>query len=125
MMNEFRQGSVSKRAAISMIALYALLMQGFLVSAAQTETAGPLGGITCAPGKSGSNAPRGEDHRSHGVCCILACAASAAAFLEASNDATVSPARTASDVVWADRGGAGIRQTQRFHFAARGPPVSV
>jgi hypothetical protein len=123
-MVRFRQGSVSKRAAISMIALYALLMQGFLASTAQTKAFGSQGDITCAPGKTGPAAPAGGERHSHGACCILACAAASAAYLENSSfGISVAPARTASVIVWADSSGAETLQVERFHFAPRGPPV--
>lgn len=122
-MIRFRQGSVSKRAAISMIALYALLMHGFLASTAQTGPFGAPGDITCAPGKAGPVAPDGGERHSHDACCILACAAAGAAYLENSYGISVAPARTASAIIWTESGGAETRQSQRFHFAARGPPL--
>ena len=124
-MIRFRQSSVSTRAAISVIALYALLIHGFLASTAQTQAMGSPGDITCAPGKAGSDAPNGGERHSHGACCILACAAAGAAYLDNSVGVSIAVSRIASAIVWAESKGAETRQAKRFHFAARGPPLPV
>lgn len=121
-MGRFRQSSVSTRAAISVIALYALLMQGLLASTAQAGAFGSLGDISCAPGKTGPESPDGGDPHSQALCCILACAASGAAYLATPYAASGSPARTAAAFVWTARPRGATWREQRFHFAARGPP---
>ncbi|MGI8568535.1 MAG: hypothetical protein ACR2KT_05450 [Methylocella sp.] len=71
-MERFRQRPGVKRVAVGMIALFALLLQGFFIAPAAAFD--PLGGITCAQDGSRSGTPAGEHHH-HGLCCILGCAA--------------------------------------------------
>lgn len=121
-MGRFGQSSVSTRAAISVIALYALLMQGVLASTAQAGAFGPLGDITCAPGKTGPQSPDGGDRHSQALCCILACAASGAAYLATPFAASGFPVRTAATFVWTARAEQAAGRERLFHFEARGPP---
>jgi len=122
-MGRFRQSSVSRRVAISVIALYALLLQGFLVAATQAAAFDSFGDVTCSPAEPNSTSTGGEqqDHR-HGLCCILACAASGCAYLATASGVAVFPERVATAIVWTSGSGFTSRSPQRFFFAARGPP---
>ena len=75
----FRKGSVAKRVALSVVALYALLLQAFVVAAAPVPFT-PAGAIPCVQDDLAS--PRGGEthHNHHGLCCVVACAAGGSAM---------------------------------------------
>jgi hypothetical protein len=125
-MGRNRQRWVSKRVAISVIALYAFLLQGFLAAAAQASAFDSLGNITCSPQASDPAAPpSGDRDHCHSLCCILACVASGCAYLATASGFAVFPPRMATPIVWTSRPRVAARSPQRFYFAARGPPLSA
>jgi hypothetical protein len=64
-MGRFRQESMARRAAIGALALYALLLQGFLAASAPTAAFAFPGGISCA--QDGSGTSDGDPVRHHGL----------------------------------------------------------
>ncbi len=121
-MKRFRQSSVAKRVAVSVIALCALLFQNML--AAPVAAFGFIGEITCAQNGSGPEIPGGEHHRHHGLCCIFACPACVSA-VATSSSITVFPVRKTSSVVWHFTQGKTQRPRPKYSSSARGPPRSV
>ena len=123
------QGSIARRAALSAFALYALLLQAFLATSAPSPASafpGGISGITCSLDGSGSGTPGGDPARHHGLCCILACAAAAGAYVgTASAFAAFPPERAASPIVYALAQGLLARAPLKHNFAARGPPATV
>ncbi|WOJ89600.1 hypothetical protein RZS28_17730 [Methylocapsa polymorpha] len=124
-MTSLRQGSATKRVAISVVALYALLLQALLGAAAHAAAFDRFGNAICAPDGSNPEAPGGEQDHQHCLCCILACAASGCAYLATASGLAAFPQRMALAVVWAPMPGIPTRAPQRFYFAARGPPESI
>lgn len=124
-MNRLRQGSATKRVAISVVALYALLLQAFVGAATHAAAFDRFGNTICAPEGSDPDAPGGDLGHQHCLCCILACAASGCAYLATASGLAAFPQRAASAVVWASTPGIPTRTPQRFYFAARGPPAGV
>jgi len=92
-MQRLRRGSAVRRIVISVIALYAVLLQG--IFAPPAAAFGSLGEITCVQSGSRSEAPGGEHHH-HGLCCIIACAASASVYVAGTAGIVVLPLREAS-----------------------------
>jgi hypothetical protein len=67
-MQRLRRGSAVRRIVISVIALYAVLLQGMFAPPAAAFDS--LGEITCAQNGSRSEAPGGEHHH-HGLAAFL------------------------------------------------------
>jgi hypothetical protein len=120
-MERLRKGSITKRIAISVIALYALLLQGMFAPSA--AAVGSLSQITCAQNGSGSQAPGGEHH--HGLCCILACAASGSVFVVATAGIVVFLLRALARLDYAQPPTAVARASAQFYLPARGPPQAL
>lgn len=119
-MRKFRQASPAQRLAISLIALYALVLQGFLAKPAMVFD--PAGDVICAPGQFDSNPTGGEHKRHHGLCCIVSCAACCAAYVAAVAGLAEFPAREASSFGFGDSEPILARAPLEFYFAARAPP---
>ena len=112
-----------KRVMIGMIALYAVLLQPFVVSAFPESVANSFGGIVCLQDIGAPGAPADDLHRHHGVCCILACAASSFAAVVTAGGLIVFPELRVSPFVFAEEQARGVRSPLKFYFAARGPPL--
>jgi hypothetical protein len=123
-MGRLRQGSVARRVAVGLIALYALMLQSF-AAAAMPAAFNSLGGSICAQDISGSETPGGGQHRDHGACCIVACAACACAYVATAFGIVIFPARQASPLVWTSGPAIAPRPPVKFFFAARGPPQDL
>jgi hypothetical protein len=119
-MRKFRQASPAQRLAVFLIALYALLLQGFLAAPAMVFD--PAGDVICAPGQSDSSPTGGEHKRHHGQCCIVACAACCAAYVAAVAGLAVFPVREASSFGFSDSDPILALAPLEFYFAARAPP---
>jgi len=124
-MGRFRQGSVAKRVTLSVIVLYALLLQAFLAAAGPVAAFDPSTGITCSEDGSPVGAPSGGDHHHTGLCCILACAACACAYIATVVGVAVFPTRASSSHVWDLALILAAHPPLKFYFAARGPPQSA
>jgi hypothetical protein len=120
-MDWLRKGSAAKRTVICMIALYALLLQGMLAPSAAAVAS--LGQITCAQNGSGSQAPGGEHH--HGLCCILACAASGSVYVAPTAGIVVFPLRVVSRLDFASPPADVTLTSAQFYLPARGPPQAL
>lgn len=115
----------AKRIVVGLIALYAILLQAFVGAAypvAAFESVG--GGVTCIQGAVGPETPADQLHHHHGVCCILACAASGFAFIATACGLVVFTALLVSPFVFATKQEKCARSPLKFYFAARGPPQS-
>jgi hypothetical protein len=119
-MRKFRQASPAQRLAISLIALYALLLQGFLATPSMAFA--PAGDVICAPDQADSSPAGGEHKRHHGLCCIVACAACCATYVAAVTGLVVFPVREASSVGFGDSDPISALAPLEFYFAARAPP---
>jgi hypothetical protein len=125
-MGSFRQGLIARRVAVSAFAVYALLLQAFLVAAAPASSFAFPGevGVNCSIDGTGSGAPGGVPVRHHGLCCILACAAAACAYVgTASAIAAFLPQRATSPILYALAQRVSPRAPLKHYFAARGPPA--
>jgi hypothetical protein len=123
-MERLRQSPVGKRVAIVVIALYALLLQGFLAAAVPAMAFAPSDGITCTQNESGAPLPAGK-HHPHGFCCILACAACGSAYVAAVAGTGVFPAPETSALVFAPLPRIGAPAPRKLYFSARGPPQAL
>jgi hypothetical protein len=124
-MGSFRKESVAKRIAISAIAFYALLLQGFLAASAPAVALDFPGGISCSLDGSNSGTPGGDPARHHGLCCILACAAASCAYGASASTLAVFPPRVASALDFAPALWLSARPPLKYNFTARGPPISL
>lgn len=122
-MDRFRQVSIAKRVVVSVIALYALLLQAFLL--APTAAYDSQGEIICQQDGSQSETPAGEHHHHHGLCCILACTACGIAYVAVAAGIVVFPLQAASRFNFAPPPAATKRTPAQFHLAARGPPQAL
>ncbi|WP_210162537.1 hypothetical protein [Methylocapsa acidiphila] len=109
-----------------MIALYALLLQAMISSAAGPAAFDPSAGVTCADEISQTDGTGGASHHHSTLCCIVACASAACAYIAVAFGIAVFPARaSASAYIW-ERAPAGAAQPPlKFYFGARGPPAIV
>jgi len=126
-MGNFSQKSIAMRAAIGAFVLYALLLQGFLATSAPASSlAFPDGfsGITCSLDSAGSGSSGGVPvrHHHHGLCCILACAATACAYVGTASVIAGFPERVAVLIRFVLAQGLPARPPLKHYFAARGPP---
>ncbi len=117
------KGPVARRVAISVIALFAFLLQGLLAAPAAAVDA--HGGVICAQSKVGPQTPDGDQHRHHGLCCILACAASASIFVAAAAGVVFFAPRASSRLEFAAPPGDATRAAAQFHLPPRGPPQAL
>ncbi len=128
-MGGFRRGSLVRRAAIGVFALYALLLQGFLsVSAPAAAFPFPGGSdvYNCSEDGTGSGIPGEHSSQNHSLCCILACAAAACAYVGTAASAAVFPAiGEVLRIAFAPLPGIAARPPLKFFFAARGPPQNL
>ena len=124
-MGSFRQGSVARRIAINAIALYALLLQGFLAASVPAAALDFPGGISCALDGANPGIPGGDPARHHGLCCILACAAAGCAYVASASTLVAFSPRVASAFNFAPETGLSARSPLKYYFTARGPPISL
>lgn len=106
-----------------MIALYAVLLHPFVVSAFPVAIFDSFGGIVCLQDTGASGVPANDLHRHHGVCCILACAASSFAAVVTAGGLVVFLELHVSPFVFAKKHARNVRSPLKFYFAARGPPL--
>jgi hypothetical protein len=111
-----------KRVLVGVIALYAVLLQPFVVSAFPESVADSFGGIVCLQDIGAPGTPANDLHRHHGVCCILACAASSFTAVATAGGLVVFPELRVSPFVFAKEQARSVRSPLKFYFAARGPP---
>ncbi|MCI0601081.1 MAG: hypothetical protein L0Y50_14110 [Beijerinckiaceae bacterium] len=123
-MGRFRQSSGSTRAAISVIALYALFLQGFLAAAVEASAFESAGGAICAAPDPGNQSPDGNGHH-HGLCCVLACAACGYAFLTLENGGFAVSEQLALPLIWLPAASLARYQPFRTYLGARGPPQTI
>ncbi len=124
-MGWFRQGSVARRVTISVIALYALLLQAIFASAGPVAAFDLSAGVVCSDDGSQSGAPGGGHHHV-GLCCILACAGACdCAYIATAAAIAVFPARSGVSFIWDQAPQIAERPPLKFYFGARGPPQDV
>ena len=120
-MQGLRRGSAVRPIVISVIALYAVLLQGiFAPPAAAFDSPSE---ITCAQNGFRSEAPKRADHH-HGFCCILVCAASGIVFVAAAADVAVLPQQV-SILAFALPSASLTRVSAQFYQPARGLPQAL
>jgi hypothetical protein len=124
-MGRSRQGSVASRVTISVIALYALLLQAIFASAGPVAAFDPSAGVACSEDGSQSGGPSGEHHHHAGLCCILACAACGCAYIATASTIAVFPARAGVSFNWDQAPAIAARPPLKFFFGARGPPQDI
>jgi hypothetical protein len=115
----------ARRVLIGVIALYAILLQEFGVSAVPAAVFESFGIIICSQDASAASAPAKNFHRHHGICCILTCAASGFAPYVAIGIAVALALFLLSSLVFASTQERTARSPLRFFFSARGPPQSI
>jgi hypothetical protein len=118
-MRKFRQGSLAQRLAVGMIAIYALLLHGFLAPPAMSLTGAE---VICALDSSEPGSARSGHKHHHGQCCIIACAACCAAYVASVVGLVEFPAQRSLRVGFRDADAIGSIAPLEFYFAARGPP---
>jgi hypothetical protein len=112
-----------QRILVGMLALYAVMLQAFVVSALPVAVFDSFGGIVCLQDVSAPNTPENDLHRHHGVCCILACAAFSFAAAVAASGLVVFPELLVASFVFGKEQAWRVRSPLKFYFAARGPPL--
>ncbi len=110
------------RLIVGIVALYAVMLQAFVVSALPVAVVDSFGGIVCLQEIGVPGAPANDLHRHHGVCCILACAAFSFAAAVAASGLVVFPDLLVSSFVFGKEQARSVRSPLKFYFAARGPP---
>lgn len=121
-MGRFRHRFVSRRTAISAVALYALFLQGFFAAAAEAEAQNfPLGAI-CSPAQLGTQIPSHGQNK-HGLCCILACAACGCAYLASESGDFGVAERLVAPTVFSPETRLSIVRPFNIYLGARGPPL--
>jgi hypothetical protein len=119
-----RRSSVARRAAICLIATFALLLQSLLAAPATAfGIADPA--ICVQPNGTQPEDPAGEHGSNHGLCCILACVACGVAFVASSAGTVAFPERPGSRIVFASTATIPVSAPLKFYFAARGPPTDI
>jgi hypothetical protein len=121
-MHRFRHSSSPNRVAISVIALYALFLQGFFAAAAEAAVLDSRDGSFCGTVAPGQAQPPGGDVHHHSLCCILACAACGCTYLAADGTGWIASERHASPVVWLPALDPVSAQPLSVNHSARGPP---
>lgn len=114
-----------KRIIVGVIALYAVVLQAFAVSAAPVAVVDSSGAVICLQDSGGPGAPAKDLHRHHGVCCILACAAAGFAAIVSAGVPVVFAPLVVATLVFARTQDKSVRSPLRFYFGARGPPRSI
>jgi hypothetical protein len=126
-MRVFRRGSLAKRAAISLVATIAFLLQSLLAAPASASRAPDP--ATCAqpaqPVGSAQEEPTGEHSGGHGLCCILACVACGVAFVASVAGIVDFPERPESRITLARATIGPASAPLEFYFSARGPPTDL
>ncbi|WP_026606429.1 hypothetical protein [Methylocapsa acidiphila] len=117
------QASATKRVAISVVALYALLLQGVVGAAARAAAFDRFGSAICEPQGSIPQAPNRESSHQHCFCCISTCSSSSGDAGLLASGLSAFPQRWAIAVAWNAASATPARASERFHFAARGPPI--
>jgi hypothetical protein len=123
-MRRFRQGSIAKRAAFGILAIYALLLQAIFSGAAPSSALASPGSIRCADDGFG-HAPGGGAPAHHCPCCVLCCAAAVCTPADADWAAIVFPARVPAPIRFAPAPEHAASSFIKYHFAARGPPQDL
>jgi hypothetical protein len=123
-MGPLNYSSRSKHVAISVIVLYAFFFQGFFSAAVQAAAFDSLDFI-CSQADNSPDAPGSDPNHHQGLCCILACAASGCAYLDADSDPLVFTDRVGSPIAWPPTQTFATRRASKFYFGARAPPPSV
>jgi len=122
-MGKFRKGPIAKRLSTGAIALFALVLQAFIATAAPGTPFDSLPATSCAQAGSGSQMPGNEQHQHHPDCCILACAACGCAYLAAVPGFAAFPVRSISTIIWSPPPRLAVFPSLRRNFSARGPPI--
>jgi hypothetical protein len=123
-MRAFRRSSVAKRAVISLIATFALLLQSLLATPAGAfGTTDPV--VCVQPDGSQQPDPAGDHERTHGLCCILACVACGVAFVASSVGIVAFPERSGARIVFSTAAPIPVSAPLKFYFSARGPPTEI
>ncbi|MGO9233707.1 MAG: hypothetical protein ACLP4V_06305 [Methylocella sp.] len=112
-----------KRLIVGIVAVYAVMLQAFVISAFPVAVVDSFGGIVCLQEIGVPGAPAKDLHRHHGVCCILACAASSFAVVVTAGGLVVFPELLVSPFVFGKEEAWSVRSPLKFYFAARGPPL--
>lgn len=118
-MRRARSHPAIARVIISMIALYALLLQA-LVATATPSVAAELNGAICAPQHDGSGPKAPADH--HHQCCTVAHLGIAAPPPGEFTSVSVTPAAT--HLVWRPEAALPRTGPPTHASSARGPPVA-
>jgi hypothetical protein len=118
------QAAVSTRVAISVIVLYALVLQAYIAAAAPALGFNPAADARCAPGDARQDGPGRTNQDHHCLCCVLACAACACAFA-ATAPSAAAPPRQVTTLTFALAQSQADRARPRLSFAARGPPARL
>jgi len=122
-MGKFRKGPIAKRLSTGAIALFALVLQAFIATAAPGTPFDSLPATSCAQAGSGSQMPGNEQHQHHPDCCILACAACGCAYLAVVPGFVAFTVRNISTIIWSPPPRLAVFPSPRRNFSARGPPI--
>ena len=117
------QPGTFRRALVAALALYGLVVAGFVSGLSPVAAAPSQMGVICGHEAAPASPPKAPCD--HGTCCVLACAAAfaGAAFVPGAV-APAWPARSASAVRWASRPVAAHTLRTAIRLNARGPPAA-
>lgn len=119
------RGSTARHAAIGLIALTAILWQGFAATMAPLVSFDARGNIICGETPSDQDAPGNRGAHDHSACCILGCAASGVVVLAAVVALVGFPAPRCARVAISQNARNHAPSPLKLYFAARGPPLAV
>lgn len=121
-MEALRRGFLAMRLAVGAVALYALLLQAFVLAAAPASAFGPAMAAACSQDGSYPEQPPGHGHSRHHDCCIMACAAGSCAHVAMASEAAVFLPRSSRLFPFAPTPATAARRPLTFLSSARGPP---
>lgn len=116
------QSVSTKRIMVGVTAHYAVLLWSVAVCAIRAAGFNFFKDVTCLQDVGTPRAPPNDLPRHHGVCYLLACAASGFTAIVIDGVYVVFAALLSSSVVFAKTQDTIVRSPLRFFFSARGPP---
>lgn len=115
-------GAGARRAAIGVVALYALLLQAFFAAVSSPSAFADPNEATCFQEGAPSSRPAGAPHHPRGICCVLACAGAGSACLPTMHCGWAFRRVAISLTAWSSIPASRADRPLEASFFARGPP---
>jgi hypothetical protein len=112
----------TRRVAISLIAIFALLLNGLVATYATTLP--PSDPTICVQVDGGAqDEPSGEHGPAHNYCCVLACVVCGVAYVASVAGVLVFPERSGARIALSRATPIPTSRPLELYFSARGPPT--